>query len=127
MGCCFSQGQADETPPLKKQDKKPEEAQLLKSISSSKEEVKIQPGQFIGKIEGSVWDNFNKVKELGSGANGKVFEAVNPLTGDRRAVKQISKKTMGLQTSSFAKFFAELNMLKRLDHPNIMRLGTSPS
>lgn len=121
MGCCFSQGQTDQGLPVKKGDK-PEEAQLLKSISSTKEEVKIQPGQFVGKRDGSIWQNYNKVRELGSGANGKVFEAVNPLTGDRRAVKQISKKTMGLQTSSFAKFFAELNMLKRLDHPNIMRL-----
>lgn len=122
MGCCLSQGQAEETPSLKKKAAVPEEATLLKQVSGSKEEVKIQPSQFRGKVEGSIWVNFNKVRELGSGANGKVFEAVNPLSGERRAVKQIPKKMMGMQTSSFAKFFAELNMLKRLDHPNIMRL-----
>jgi serine/threonine-protein kinase len=59
-------------------------------------------------------------KELGSGAMGTVFRAKNLNSGERVAIKLMS---LGLGSSDAAqkRFRREVDILKQLDHPNIVR------
>ena len=57
---------------------------------------------------------------LGSGAFGKVWKVTNKQTKIIRAMKQIQKSAILKEDES--KLFAELNILKNLDHPHIVKL-----
>ena len=58
------------------------------------------------------------MRELGSGGYGVVFLAQHRVTGERRAVKTISKEDV-MDKEMFA---TEVSLLKKLDHPNIIKL-----
>lgn len=57
---------------------------------------------------------------LGKGAFGKVKKATQTSNGEQRAVKMIDKLTMDEQERVRLKF--EIDILKNLNHPNIVRL-----
>ena len=54
------------------------------------------------------------------GAFGEVRKCVNRKTGVIRAVKIIKKES--LDAKEKVRFFQEINILRKLDHPNIVRL-----
>mmetsp|Transcript_91347 Transcript_91347/g.257503 ORF Transcript_91347/g.257503 Transcript_91347/m.257503 type:complete len:535 (+) Transcript_91347:39-1643(+) len=56
--------------------------------------------------------------KLGEGAYGKVSRAVHKATGEVRAVKSISKALL----SDIKSFKQEVSIMKKLDHPNVIRL-----
>jgi calcium-dependent protein kinase len=96
----------------------------IKKLNSSRalavEGPKIHSGLFVHSNSGSVWENYTRVRLLGKGANGCVYEAVNQLTSDRRAIKVISKRK--IKSVNLEKFMEEVNILRQLDHPNIVKL-----
>lgn len=57
---------------------------------------------------------------MGSGTFGEVRKCVNRRTGAIRAVKVIRKD--GLDEKEKTRFFYEMEILKTLDHPNILKL-----
>src|SRR5437764_13268448 len=59
-------------------------------------------------------------KELGSGAMGTVYRAKHKSSGDRVAVKLMSP-ALGTSEQARARFVRELDILKQLSHPNIVR------
>ncbi len=59
-------------------------------------------------------------KELGSGAMGTVYRAVHKTSGERVAVKLMSP-ALGTSEAARARFVRELDILKQLHHPNIVR------
>lgn len=73
---------------------------------------------FILKVSGNLSDNYFIKKELGSGAYGKVFQIKNKITGEERACKQLQIK----QIQNYTKFMEEINILSKMDHPNIIKL-----
>lgn len=115
MGCAASKGEETLEAPKKQEVKR-------EIMGAKKEELKISSNQFIGRKLGSVWDYYRKGKSLGSGANGQVFDALHLISNDRRAIKVISKRKLKLAKNAIEKFQAEVEILKRLDHPHIMRL-----
>lgn len=63
---------------------------------------------------------FYDIKEpaLGEGAFGTVFEGVEKDSGERRAIKRIQKSKI----INKRRFYNEIEVLKVVDHPNIIRL-----
>ena len=57
---------------------------------------------------------------LGRGAYGEVRECVHIATKEIRAVKTIAKQTMN--QNDLKNFYTEVTSLKKLDHPNILKL-----
>jgi eukaryotic-like serine/threonine-protein kinase len=59
-------------------------------------------------------------KELGSGAMGTVFRGKNKKTGQRVAIKLMSL-ALGTSETAVKRFKREVDILKQLDHPNIVK------
>ncbi|HZZ77507.1 MAG TPA: serine/threonine-protein kinase [Gemmataceae bacterium] len=59
-------------------------------------------------------------KELGSGAMGTVFRAKNKKTGERVAIKLMSI-ALGTNENAIKRFKREVEIIKQLDHSNIVR------
>jgi serine/threonine-protein kinase len=59
-------------------------------------------------------------KELGSGAMGTVFRAKNRKTGERVAIKLMSM-ALGTNDAAIKRFKREVDIIKQLDHPNIVK------
>ena len=75
---------------------------------------------FVTKFEGDIGDKYEIIKELGEGAFGKVVSAKNKKSGDIRAIKQLSKKK--ISPEDLERFKREVDVLKTIDHPNIIKL-----
>ena len=87
-----------------------------------KSDLKIGPSSFISKRNFKLREHYSLGDKLGSGAYGFVRAATSRLTGQRRAVKTIEKQSIVKDAKDEAKFFAEVDILRKIDHPNIVRL-----
>ena len=85
------------------------------------EDLKITSGTFVQFLKKPFSESYQMLRELGSGQFGKVYLAENEQTGERRAVKVISKKKSEMSGGK-SKFIAEVEILARLNHPNIIRI-----
>ena len=68
----------------------------------------------------NIRDDYLIGKVLGSGAFGEVRLCTHRKTGVKRAVKIIKKSF--LQGKEETRFLSEIELLKNMDHPNIVRL-----
>ena len=59
---------------------------------------------------------------LGKGAFGVVRKCIHLITNQARAIKIISKNKCSKVTNEKKKFLSEINILKQLNHPNIVRI-----
>lgn len=74
---------------------------------------------FVGKVVGkSLTDLYYVKEEIGQGSYGKVFKVKNKTTGETRACKQLPIKHI----NNYEKFMLEINILSKMDHPNIIKL-----
>ena len=80
--------------------------------------IKFARQNFVGKSKGKLLDYYEVVKQLGKGGYGKVYEVKNKKTGEIRACKHLSK----LNIKDLEKFRREIEILKKMDHPNIIKL-----
>ena len=82
-------------------------------------EIKLAREIFIGEMEGKkLLDFYDVVKQLGKGGYGKVYEVKNKKTGEIRACKHLSK----LNVKDLEKFRREIEIMKKMDHPNIIKI-----
>ncbi|TMW55519.1 hypothetical protein Poli38472_010401 [Pythium oligandrum] len=65
-------------------------------------------------------DEYTLGRELGSGAYSVVYEGINKKTGNKYAVKAM--QIAGLSEDDIEAFHQEVEILKEMQHPNIMRL-----
>ena len=73
----------------------------------------------------SLADVYERVQLLGQGAYGSVYKVKRKGTGTReiiRALKEISKKSMNVSQESVNEIRNEIEVLKNIDHPNIMKI-----
>jgi calcium-dependent protein kinase len=70
--------------------------------------------------EGSIQEKYKIVRKLGQGGFGHVREVVEIATNHRRAAKTISIKN--LSPSNIESILQEVNILKNLDHPGIIKI-----
>lgn len=65
-------------------------------------------------------DFYTITDTLGTGAFGVVKLAINKSTGVKRALKTLEKKKIPHEEKQ--NMFCEVNILRKLDHPNIVKL-----
>ena len=80
-------------------------------------EIKISKDNFISVGSRGLRDIYENTKKLGKGSFGKVFQVRNKTTNKLYACKKISKLNWSNPT-----FKKEIEILMRLDHPNIIKL-----
>lgn len=87
-------------------------------------EIKIKSGNCIRKRSVHPEEVYEKIKDLGEGAFGSVIQARHKSTNEIRAIKMIEKKHLKetIQGSSTNDIENEINILKELDHPNIIKV-----
>lgn len=66
-------------------------------------------------------DNFYLVEPIGSGGMSDVFLAINPKTREKRAYKILGKRVTQY-SSAYARFIREVDIIRALSHPNIIRI-----
>lgn len=79
-------------------------------------------GLFIKRLKEPFSQKYRVLKELGSGNFGRVYQALHKETGDVRAVKEIDKARAERFGGSQRDLIAEVEILSRLDHPNILKI-----
>ena len=85
-------------------------------------DLKISPGTFIQFLSQPFTSRYRVIRELGSGQFGKVYLAEHRSTHERRAVKEIEKKRAEKLGGSQSRFISEVEIISRLDHPNIIKI-----
>ena len=80
--------------------------------------VKFGRETFIDISDRSLREKYECTKQLGKGGYGKVFQVRHKTTGDMYACKKLSK----LNIENLEKFRKEIDILMKLDHPNIIKL-----
>ena len=87
-----------------------------------KRKIKIEISQFRKEQKNkSIGDYYNLIEAVGKGAFATVYKATHLVSGDIRAVKVI-QKSLAPNSKSTLTAIAEFDILKKLDHPNILKL-----
>lgn len=81
---------------------------------------KLSASSFIVQKKQAIWERYDRLDELGRGTFGVVHRARSIETNNIRAIKMICKNRV--RTEDISQFIAEIELLRNLDHPNIMRL-----
>eukprot|EP00744_Colponema_vietnamica_P002349 GILI01003701.1.p1 GENE.GILI01003701.1~~GILI01003701.1.p1 ORF type:complete len:490 (-),score=178.72 GILI01003701.1:255-1679(-) len=89
------------------------------------EDIKVTRTNFVPSFHSRITDDYDFVKELGSGTYGTVRLAVHKHNKPnnkpvKRAVKEILKSS--LSPSAVQRLITEIDILKSIDHPNIIKL-----
>ena len=89
------------------------------NFNKMEEEIKVTKINFIAAQITKITDDYKIVKQLGEGGSGAVFLGQHKSTGEQRAIKQILKARL---RKGISRARQEIDVLKTLDHPNIIRL-----
>ena len=82
-----------------------------------KKTIKIDKGDFVRLKADNFFDEYELKEKLGEGAYGCVYKVLQRKTNYLRAVKAIKKKNVDRN-----EFINEIEVLKTVDHPNIIKL-----
>jgi calcium-dependent protein kinase len=88
-------------------------------------DIKVDAKNFIVQRTNNVYDVYKKIKFLGKGAFGSVYQVTKKNSGNReiiRALKEISKESMNVNEENAQEVRNEIEVLKTIDHPNIMKI-----
>ena len=89
-------------------------------------DIKINARNFVIQRKNTNFgDVYEKIEKLGEGAYGSVFKVKRKNSGNRdiiRAMKEISKESIGASEEYEEELRNEIEVLKNLDHPNIMKI-----
>ena len=89
-------------------------------LSESESCISISNKLFIDEINDSPSKKYEILSKLGSGSFGNVYLARNKFTDEKVALKQIKKSSANLLSDGEIK--DEIEILKNLDHPDIVRI-----
>ena len=100
----------------------------LANYSKNKNQLSLNSELLISQVKNDPFQDYEEIKELGSGSFAKVFLVRNNVTGLIRAMKVIKKKNSSLissdsgQGSSDIEILNEIDALKHIDHPNVVKI-----
>lgn len=87
----------------------------------TKRSVMLFPGQFVKNLKESIYSLYTIRSEIGAGSYGRVVSAIHNITHQTRAIKIISK--LAIQNTELrSKVINEVEILRSLDHPNIIKI-----
>lgn len=84
----------------------------------NKDEMKLSKGNFVNYKKGAIENDYELRETLGSGAFAKVVKVLHKKSGQYRALKIIKKQ----KDQDPARMYLEVEILKKLVHPNIMQI-----
>ena len=88
-------------------------------------DIKVDTKNLIMKSGKNVFDTYEKICQLGTGAFGTVYKVKRKNAGFNsiiRALKEISKEKMKNNEEGSLELKNEIEILKTIDHPNIMKI-----
>ncbi len=80
--------------------------------------MKIRKESLVGNFFEDIENSYKFIRQIGEGAFGKVYQVQHLVTKTIYACKRLSKKKIKNKES----LIMEINLLKTLDHPNIVKL-----
>ena len=80
----------------------------------------IAMADLVGEKKSKITQDYEFIKEIGSGAFSKVYKARHKLSKALRCVKKLSKKDLSDEEKT--KLVEEVSVLRSLDHPNIVKV-----
>ena len=86
-------------------------------LNKKKEAIHFDKSNFIRMKDDNIFDEYELKEKLGEGAYGSVYKVQHKTTNYLRAIKAIKKKHV-----DYEEFNNEIEVLKALDHPNIIKL-----
>ena len=107
--------------PAKKVDNYSETKMFNESIPKLDESQKINNKDLVKQRKTSVTENYKMICKLGEGGFGAVFKVVDNKSNSIRAMKMIKKESIEMQDDD-KKFLKEIEILMKLDHPNIVKV-----
>ena len=88
----------------------------------NKNDFKITEGMLIKETKADPFTFYEETKVLGEGAYGKVVQVKHKISKVYRAMKEIHKDKIELGSEEEKALINEINIVKSLDHPNIMKV-----
>ena len=85
-------------------------------------DFKITEGMLVKETKADPYSIYISLKVLGEGAYGKVEKVKHKISNEIRAMKVIHKEKIQLGSEEEQALINEINILKTLDHPNIMKV-----
>ena len=85
-------------------------------------EFKLTEGILVEQSKGVPEEYYENIRTLGEGAFGLVYLGKHKISGVERAIKNINKDQANLSKEEEKTLIKEINILKTLDHPNIMKV-----
>lgn len=86
------------------------------------EKLVVKPGMFVQERGDFFKDDYDLEEKLGSGAFSAVYKCREKQSGSIRAVKVVFKSSLTKQHTSTSNKLQEIQVLKLLDHPNIIKI-----
>lgn len=102
MGCCITKEKKKTNPPVKQ----------------SKPKSLISKNALVHLVKGNISDRYKIIKKIGDGGFGVVKLGIHKETNSKRAIKSMNLS----QHLDVEKMMEEVNILKNLDHPNIIKV-----
>ena len=84
-------------------------------------QLKIRVRDYVVERKQSIKDIYHIQEELGTGSFGVVHKIIHKVTNEIRAMKQIKLISFSGEDID-SELEAEINILKNLDHPNILKI-----
>ena len=85
--------------------------------------IHFDPNLIVTEVKSNPYDDYKKIKSIGEGTFGEVELVEHKITGKVRAMKIIKKvNNQNPNISNEASILNELNILKKIDHQNIVKI-----